>query len=164
MPAAAANEECRCTSQFEGVVYSNIVVAGLASNMTRGKSQTSVAHVVYDRARTHSTQECRHALHDEIVGVGPLCQLGYNEMPREEAYLRGLMQSLGVPSSLTEIGIEPTEETRRLSSKRLWFPVTTRERAWMIWLARAAPFTRWWPSLRWSNSRNQPMSICQGYM
>lgn len=110
MPAAAANEECRCTSQFEGVVYSNIVVAGLASNMTRGKSQTSVAHVVYDRARTHSTQECRHALHDEIVGVGPLCQLGYNEMPREEAYLRGLMQSLGVPSSLTEIGIEPAEE------------------------------------------------------
>ena len=110
MPAAAANEERCCTSQFEGVVYSNIVVAGLASNMTRGKSQTSLVHAVHDLARTHSTQECRHALHGEIVGVGLLCQLGYNEMPREEAYLRGLMQKLGAPSSLTEIGIELTEE------------------------------------------------------
>ena len=94
MPAAAANGECRCTSQFEGVVYSNIVVAGFASNMTRGKNQTSVVHAVHDRARTHSTQECRHVLHDEIVGVGLLCQLGNNETPREEAYLRELMQKL----------------------------------------------------------------------
>lgn len=98
------------SQKLADVAYANIAMTGLVSNITRGANQTALAHVLYDAARTLYTKQAADALHGEIVAVGLLMQLYYNGMPQKEEQLRAFMRALGMPLTLEEIGIEPSEK------------------------------------------------------
>ena len=100
---------CR-TKPLEDTVFLNIALTGMISGITKGRGQTSVAHALYDAVRTHFYRESGNFLHGEIVAVGLLSQLSYNEDEARLPVLRDYMRRLGMPCSLEEIGIRPSEK------------------------------------------------------
>ena len=99
-----------CSKLLDDVVFLNIALTGMISGITKGRGQTSVAHALYDAVRTHFYLESRDFLHGEIVAVGLLAQLFYNEDEARLPVLKSYMRRLGMPCSLEEIGIRPSEE------------------------------------------------------
>lgn len=102
-------KEGRRTKPLEDTVFLNIALTGMISGITKGRGQTSVAHALYNAVRTHFYLESRNFLHGEIVAVGLLSQLFYNEDEARLPVLRDYMRRLGMPCSLEEIGIRPSE-------------------------------------------------------
>ena len=103
-------KEGRRTKPLEDTVFLNIALTGMISGITKGRGQTSVAHALYNAVRTHFYLESRNFLHGEIVAVGLLSQLFYNEDEARLPVLRDYMRRLGMPCSLEEIGIRPSEK------------------------------------------------------
>lgn len=97
------------TKTLGDIAFLNVIVTGIVANTTRSFHQSELAHVIYDGVRTHFTREAAHAIHGEIVGVGLFCQLYFNGLEGGEKELRDFMRSLGMPLTLGELGIEPTE-------------------------------------------------------
>lgn len=103
-------KQSKATKTVEDVTFLCIAVTGVIANVTRSYNQAALAHQVYYAARTFFTDEARAALHGEIVAVGLFLQLYYNRLPEQKDALRDLMQTLGMPLTLAELGISPTEE------------------------------------------------------
>ena len=108
--AIEANRRGEVTKALEEVVFMNLPVTGIVSNMTRGYNQTQLAHVFYDCVRTLFTRESAGVVHGEIVAVGLFLQLYFNGLRAEEERLRGLLERWDMPRSLSDLGIEATEE------------------------------------------------------
>lgn len=102
-------KQSKVTKTVEDVTFLSIAVTGVLANITRSYNQSALAHLVYYAARTFFTAEAHAALHGEIVAVGLFLQLYYNRLPQQTERLRELMQALGMPLTLRELGIEPTE-------------------------------------------------------
>lgn len=99
----------RLTKAVEDVAFVNVCAAGVVSNLTRSYGQSALGHAFYDGARVEFTRECAGTLHGELVAVALLCQLVYNGQPEQVEPLRGFMRDLGMPLTLTDCGIRPTE-------------------------------------------------------
>ena len=104
------NRRGRVTKALHDIAFINVPVTGVISNFTRGYNQTQIAHVIYDGVRTMFTQEAAGALHGEIVAVGLFCQLYYNGLKEEESELRDMLRFMDMPMTLSELGVEPSEE------------------------------------------------------
>ena len=102
--------EERHTRTVDDVVFTNIALTGIVSGITKGKSQTAIAHALYDTARRKFYAKSRGSLHGELVAVGMLAQLAYNGQTERIPALMAFMRGLAMPCSLPEIGIEPSEE------------------------------------------------------
>lgn len=107
------------TKAVEDVAFVNVCAAGVVSNLTRSYGQSALGHAFYDGARVEFTDECRGALHGELVAVALFCQLAYNGQPEQIAPLRKFMGELGMPLTLTECGIAPTERNLGIIERML---------------------------------------------
>lgn len=104
------NRRGAATKALHDIAFINVPVTGVISNTTRGYNQTQIAHVVYDGVRTMFTREAASALHGEIVAVGLFCQLYFNGLQHEEAELRKMLETMEMPMSLGDLGVEPSEK------------------------------------------------------
>lgn len=99
----------KVTKDVETVAFINIAVTGVISGIARGLGQSAIGHEFYYAVRTHFPQAISY-LHGEIVAVGLLMQLYYNQTPELVDVFRSFMKKLGMPVCAADIGIEPTEE------------------------------------------------------
>jgi len=98
------------SDDFEKVIFTCIGATGAISGIARGSNQTALAHKFYDSTRALFPAEAKPYLHGEIVGVGLLLQNHFNGDVANNKALLEMMKTYNMPSSVTEIGIEKTEE------------------------------------------------------
>ena len=92
------------------VTYIAIAYTGAIANMTQSFGQSAIAHSFYDCVRSIFTKEAIAYLHGEIVALGMIPQLYFNEDYDEITNLINFMQAFKMPTKLNEIGIKPTKE------------------------------------------------------
>ena len=116
MPAAveALNRKDGESKALSDLVYLAMAATGVISGMARGSNQCAIAHKIYDLARALFPAPIKDALHGEIVAIGLLAQLYYNGRENEVEAFAADMRSHGLPTSLHEIGIEPSAENMKL--------------------------------------------------
>lgn len=100
----------RVTKDVETVTFINIAVTGVISGIARGLGQSAIGHEFYYAVRTHFTKEAIKFLHGEVVAVGLLMQLYYNQTPELVDVFRSFMKKLEMPVCAADLGIEPSEE------------------------------------------------------
>lgn len=100
----------RASGDLEDMVFLNIPLIGIISALSRGVGQSAIAHELYYQGRMIFTQELLGALHGEIVGVGILPQLYYYGQEDMVAPFRAMLERVGAPSCLTDIGFRLTDE------------------------------------------------------
>ncbi len=105
--------EGRETKALSDVIYTLIATTAVISGMARGSNQSALAHQIYESLRTLFPREVYTFLHGELVAVGLIIQIAYNGTDDPAAF-RARMHALGMPVSLGEIGIEPSEENLAL--------------------------------------------------
>ncbi len=105
--------EGRETKALSDVIYTLIATTAVISGMARGSNQSALAHQIYESLRTLFPREVYHFLHGELVAVGLIIQIAYNGTDDPAAF-RARMHALGLPVSLAEIGIPPSEENLAL--------------------------------------------------
>jgi glycerol dehydrogenase-like iron-containing ADH family enzyme len=86
----------------------------MISALSRGVGQSAVAHELYYQARYLFTKDSLKSLHGEIVGVGMIMQLYYNDTPGLIAPYVEMLTRLHAPTCLSEVGIAPTAENVRI--------------------------------------------------
>ncbi|MBR4865119.1 MAG: iron-containing alcohol dehydrogenase [Clostridia bacterium] len=94
-------------------VYLLIALTGVISSLARGSNQSAIAHKVYETTRTLFPAEAYDYLHGELVGIGLIPQLIFNGEAEKAAAFKAQMQSLGMPTTLSEVGIPATPETQK---------------------------------------------------
>ena len=99
------------TDDVESVIFTAIAATGVISGIARGSNQCALAHKFYESTRTLFHEEAKPYLHGEIVGVGLLLQNFFNGEEESNASLTELMQANNMPSKITDIGIDGSEET-----------------------------------------------------
>ena len=100
----------RLTRAVEDVVYLTIPVTGMISGLSRGVGQSAIAHELYYQARMHFvSQVVGRALHGEIVGVGLIVQLHYNQLDDRIPSYQALLRDLGAPACLSDLGLPPSD-------------------------------------------------------
>ncbi|NLD88392.1 MAG: iron-containing alcohol dehydrogenase family protein [Clostridiales bacterium] len=100
----------RVTKDVETVAFINIALTGVISGIARGLGQSAIGHEFYYALRKHFTNEAISYLHGEIVAVGLLMQIYYNQTPELVDVFRTFMKKLGMPTNVKELGLEPSEE------------------------------------------------------
>ncbi len=98
------------TDDVDNFIFTTIAATGVISGIARGSNQTAVAHKFYDSARFLFPEETRDFLHGEIVGIGILLQNHFNDDLAQNDGLLRFMKKYGLPHSLQDIGIEPSDE------------------------------------------------------
>ena len=99
------------SERFTDLILTNLLHTSVVSGFSCGVNQMALAHGLYDFMRRYFTQEAAHIMHGEIVAVGVLMQLKFNDMDRQ--YLedvRKLMKHMQLPTTLPEICFTPTQE------------------------------------------------------
>lgn len=99
------------SGRMTDVILTNLLHTSVVSGFSCGVNQLALAHGLYDCVRRSFTKEAAHMLHGEIVALGVLMQLKFNEM--DSSYIsdvRALMQHMKLPVTLTQLGIAPTVE------------------------------------------------------
>lgn len=114
LQAIEDNRRHEVTKVLETVAFVNVAVTGMVANITQSFSQSAIAHSLYDGVRTHFTKEAAGSVHGEIVAVGLFTQLYYNRLKEEKDELRAFMKNMGMPLSLSELGVPETEENLRV--------------------------------------------------
>ena len=99
------------SNTVEQVIFTAIATTGVISGIARGSNQCALAHKFYETTRTLYPEAAAPYLHGEIVGVGLLLQNHFNGECKNNTDLLSLMRENGMPSSVTEVGAERTEES-----------------------------------------------------
>ena len=102
------------TSAVDNVIFTTIAATGVISGIARGSNQCAIAHKFYEAVRKFFPKESSPYLHGEIVGIGLLIQNYFNGEPENNDFLLSIMKKHKMPHSLTDIGIAPTEENKKL--------------------------------------------------
>lgn len=103
------------SGRFTDLILTNLLHTSVVSGFSCGVNQLALAHGLYDCVRRSFTKEARHMLHGEIVAVGILMQLHFNRM--DESYVkevRELMNHMQLPTTLAQLGVEPSAENLQL--------------------------------------------------
>ncbi len=101
----------RNTKAVYDAMYMTIALTGMISSLARGSNQTAIAHKIYETTRTLFPREAHDALHGELVAMGLLIQLRFNGDGETEQMFRKQMKQLGMPTSLSEVGIAANAQT-----------------------------------------------------
>lgn len=99
------------TFDVENVLFTTIAATGVISGIARGSNQCALAHKFYETARTLFPESSKPYLHGEMVGVGLLLQNHYNGEAENNAALLKLMKKHAMPHSVSDIGVDASEET-----------------------------------------------------
>ena len=93
------------------LVLVNLIITSMVSGFSSGSDQLAIAHGLYDGTRKFFPIESKESLHGEIVAVGVLMQMRFNKDPEEEYQkVYHMMKAMNMPTKLSELGVEPTEE------------------------------------------------------
>ena len=104
-------DEGLASGRMTDVIFTNLLHTSVVSGFSCGVNQLALAHGLYDCVRRSFTKEASHMLHGEIVALGVLIQLKFNQM--DQAYIdnvRALMQHMNLPTTLEKLGIEPSRK------------------------------------------------------
>ena len=112
---AITNKEI--TQEFETALFNMIAVTGIISGLSKNSSQTAIGHAVYYAVRTKFCNEARAFLHGEIVGIGLIAQLAFND--GDFISMRDLLKKMNLPTSLSDIKILPSEENKHFFVDKL---------------------------------------------
>lgn len=96
------------TPRFERLIFDAIAVTGVISGISKGSNQCAIAHKFYELSRTGYYEETKPYLHGELVAVGLLVQLAYQEL--DETPVRALLQRMKLPYRFRDVGLEVKEE------------------------------------------------------
>lgn len=103
------------SGRLTDVILTNLLHTSVVSGFSCGVNQLALAHGLYDCVRRSFTKEASHMLHGEIVAVGVLMQLHFNQTSeRDIKEVRALMVHMQLPTTLAQLGIEPNEENLRV--------------------------------------------------
>lgn len=94
----------------KNLVFLCIPVTGMISGISKGFGQSAIGHELYYQLRTNFTKEALSYLHGEVVAIGLLTQLHYNETPELIDKFKRIMIDMDMPVSLNEIGIENSKQ------------------------------------------------------
>lgn len=101
-------------SRFKDAILTNLLHTSIVSGFADGSGQLAIGHATYDYMRTYNTEKSLKYLHGELVAVGVLVQMYYNQdTPEEIEAVRSLMLDLDMPVTLRDVDYEPTEENMR---------------------------------------------------
>jgi len=113
-PSMKAVDEHKVTPELESTIFLSLPVTSIISGISKGFGQSAIGHELYYQIRTCFTKEGLSFLHGEIVAIGLIVQLYYNQNFDEIDDFVKLMKELKMPVSLPEIGIAKTEENFEL--------------------------------------------------
>ncbi|MFR9161772.1 MAG: iron-containing alcohol dehydrogenase [Ruthenibacterium lactatiformans] len=92
----------------ENITLINLLLTSIVSGFCFGATQMALAHGMYDGIRKYYTEEASAFLHGEIVAVGILIQMAYNDCSKDEiAAVKNMMKDMDMPITLTDIGLPP---------------------------------------------------------
>ncbi|MBO5060482.1 MAG: iron-containing alcohol dehydrogenase [Clostridia bacterium] len=106
-----AMERGEVTDDVESVIFTTIAATGVISGIARGSNQCALAHKFYETTRFLFNESARPYLHGEIVGVGLLLQNHFNGEAENNGTLLELMKKHNMPHTITDVGIDASEET-----------------------------------------------------
>ena len=120
------NKEQCCKDIAEGkdtktvydMIYISIALTGVISGLARGSNQTAIAHKIYETSRSLFPKEVYDFLHGEMVAIGLIAQIYYNGEGNEKEFA-DTMRSLGMPTSIHDLGLPNTEETLNLYYQKI---------------------------------------------
>ncbi len=101
------------TKLVQDMCWVLIALTGVISGLARGSNQTAIAHKVYESLRALFPTEVYSYLHGEMVGMGLVVQIAYNG-EGDPAAFRARMRELGMPVTLSDVGVAPTDENLAL--------------------------------------------------
>jgi glycerol dehydrogenase len=90
------------------VILTNLLHTSVVSGFSSGVNQLAIAHGFYDFMRRRFPSESKGYLHGEIVAVGLLSQLRFNNNDDDE--LLSLMKYMNMPLDAVSVGFIKTEE------------------------------------------------------
>lgn len=103
------------SGRFTDVILTNLLHTSVVSGFSLGVDQLALAHGFYDFMRRSFTREAAHVLHGELVALGVLMQLKFNQMnSRYIDEVRNTMRHMGLPTTLPEACFDPTEANIQL--------------------------------------------------
>lgn len=101
-------EKGEITPRFERVIFDAIAVTGVISGISKGSNQCAIAHKFYELSRVGYYDETKPILHGELVAVGLLPQLAYQDL--DETPVRELLKRMKLPYRFSDVGLSVTEE------------------------------------------------------
>lgn len=101
------------SKEVHDFLFINFAVTGMISGISKALGQTALAHEMYYCARMMFTQESLGFLHGEIVGTSLILQLAYNRQQDQIPAFRDFMKKMGMPITLSELGIPETAENKQ---------------------------------------------------
>lgn len=102
------------TPTVENVIFTAIAATGVISGIARGSNQCAIAHKFYENTRKYFYEPAKPYLHGEIVGIGLLIQNHFNGEVENNEFLLKTMKKHGMPHTLTDMGIEASEENKAI--------------------------------------------------
>lgn len=97
--------------RFKDCVLTNLLHTSIVSGFADGSGQLAIAHATYDFMRTWNTEASYRYLHGEMVAVGLLIQMAYNEQPGTEIKaVRSLMRDLNMPLTLRDLEYDTSDK------------------------------------------------------
>lgn len=98
-------------NRFKDVVLTNLLHTSIVSGFADGSGQMSIGHAVYDYMRTNHTKNSLAYMHGELVAVGVLAQMIYNQTPEAEIEaVRSLMKDMDMPTTLLAADYDAEKE------------------------------------------------------
>lgn len=99
-------------ARFNECILTNLLHTSIVSGFADGSGQLALAHATYDFMRTENTEKAAKWLHGELVAVGLLLQLAFNDDSDEEIDVtRRLMKNLNMPTTLAEVDYDTSAES-----------------------------------------------------
>lgn len=97
--------------RFPDAITTNLLHTSIVSGFADGSGQLALAHATYDFMRTYNTEASYHFLHGEMVAVGLLIQMAYNNAAKEEIQaVRDLMRDMDMPLTLKDLEYDRSPE------------------------------------------------------
>ena len=100
------------SGRFTDLILTNLLHTSVVSGFSSGLNQLALAHGLYDFMRRSFTTEAAPFLHGEIVAVGVLMQMAFNEVhPTYLNEVRELMRHMQMPDTLLKLGFTPDDNS-----------------------------------------------------
>ena len=100
------------SGRFDDAILTNLLHTSIVSGFADGSGQLAVAHATYDFIRNYHTLKGSAFLHGELVAVGLLIQMAFNQCPSSEiGQVRSIMRSMNMPLTLGDIGYDTSPES-----------------------------------------------------
>lgn len=97
--------------RFSDAVLTNLLHTSIVSGFADGSGQLAIAHATYDFMRNYNTAASYTFLHGEMVAVGLLIQMAYNQAPQEDIQaVRQLMRAMDMPLTLQDLDFECSDD------------------------------------------------------